>query len=93
MSKIAEIMDVAEALKTLDITPEIVNVADKGEPANYGINVRMADPHARVADDTIWPPTGNDGWVWGDRFQFNLAQGATAMEVAKAVSNTVQARA
>jgi hypothetical protein len=81
---------------TEGIDSVISSLADLGvhaEPLRGGpaINVFRGGFPRGIAH-TVWAPDGNRGWVWGDNWQFSLADAATAQDVAAQVVATIRPR-
>lgn len=76
----ATIQDVCTELNALGIRTAV------GKPPC--INVYLKDG-TRVPDDTVWPPGGGRGWVWGDSFQWGEPADTDAKKVARRISGTL----
>lgn len=83
--------ELRDALQRRGYRSQIVDVGDAETPTN-GLSVWMGDQTARYADDTIWPPVGNDGWVWGDRFQEHQPADIDIDVLAERIIDTVRTR-
>jgi hypothetical protein len=88
----ATIEEVAAALRQLGLRAEIIDDTDDDREQVLGINVWVGDQQRRHADDTIWPPLGTAGWVWGDKFQWGIDANADVDAVVHRVMETVRAR-
>lgn len=88
--KPVNILQLISALKEAGVPASVVDLSTS-DGARWGINV-WADPAHRYADDTVYPPTDTEGWVWGPSFEHSAPADAEAATVAQAIKATLQAR-